>query len=180
MPSKELYGLNCMWFPSDEASVDIERFLLFKLYEGASKSFRIGRLERELQMVQLFATRYSCIAILWVSLVSFVAITLCVASERVFIVVYFVIDSDWKLLDIPSYMFFWSPSDYQTARTKRNGGRETEGFNFIDISPIFSSFFSAVRRVNSNIDTKSNFPTSIYSIMFLFLIWHYELFAWRT
>jgi hypothetical protein len=40
------------------------------------KSFRTGRLERELQMVQLSATLCSCIAILWVSLVSFVAITL--------------------------------------------------------------------------------------------------------
>jgi hypothetical protein len=40
-------------------------------------------------MVQLSATRCSCIAILWVSLVNFAAITLCVASQRVFIV-YFV------------------------------------------------------------------------------------------
>jgi hypothetical protein len=37
--------------------------------------------------------------------VSFAAITLCVASQRVFvIVVYFVIDSVRKLLDTPSYM----------------------------------------------------------------------------
>jgi hypothetical protein len=46
--------------------------------------------------------------------VSFAAITLCVASQRVFIVavvvvviviviVYFVIDTAWKLLDTPSY-----------------------------------------------------------------------------
>jgi hypothetical protein len=49
-------------------------------YEGVSKSFRTGRLERELQMVELSATGRSCIAILWVSLVSFVAIILCVAS----------------------------------------------------------------------------------------------------
>jgi hypothetical protein len=54
-------------------------------------------------MVQLSATRCSYIAILCVSLVSFAAITLCVASLRVFIVVYFVIDSVRKLLDIPSY-----------------------------------------------------------------------------
>jgi hypothetical protein len=40
---------------------------------SVSKSFRTGRLERELQMVQLSATRCSCIAILWVSLVSFAA-----------------------------------------------------------------------------------------------------------
>jgi hypothetical protein len=49
---------------------------------GVSKSFRTGRLERELQMLQLSATRCSCIAILWVSLVSFAAITLCVTSQR--------------------------------------------------------------------------------------------------
>jgi hypothetical protein len=56
-------------------------------------------LELELQMVQLSATRCSCIAILWVSLVSFAAITLCVTSQRVLIVVsvYFVIDSVRKL-----------------------------------------------------------------------------------
>jgi hypothetical protein len=38
--------------------------------------------------------------------VSFAAITLCVASQRVF--VYFVIDSVRKLLDTPSYAFFFS------------------------------------------------------------------------
>jgi hypothetical protein len=54
-------------------------------------------------MVQLSATRCSYIAILCVSLVSFAAIILCVASQRVFIVVYFVIDSVRKLLDTPSY-----------------------------------------------------------------------------
>jgi hypothetical protein len=55
-------------------------------------------------MVQLSVTRCSGIAILSVSLVSFAAITLCVASQRVFIVaVYFVIDSVRKLLVTPSY-----------------------------------------------------------------------------
>jgi len=33
-------------------------------YEGVSKSFRTGCLERELQMMQLSAARCSCIAIL--------------------------------------------------------------------------------------------------------------------
>jgi hypothetical protein len=76
------------------------------IQEGVSRSFRTGRLERELQMVPLSATRCSCIAILWVSLVSFAVITLCVPSQRVFIVpvVYFVIDSVQKLLNIPSYV----------------------------------------------------------------------------
>jgi hypothetical protein len=54
-------------------------------------------------MVQLSATRCSCIGIVWVSLVSFGAITLCVASSRVFIfVVYFFIDSVRKLLSTPT------------------------------------------------------------------------------
>jgi hypothetical protein len=35
--------------------------------------------------------------------VSFAAITLCIASQRVFIVVYFVIDLVRKLLDTPAY-----------------------------------------------------------------------------
>jgi hypothetical protein len=61
-------------------------YRLHTLYEGVSKGFRTGRLERELQMVKPSATRCSCIAILWVSLVSFAAITLCVASQRVFVV----------------------------------------------------------------------------------------------
>jgi hypothetical protein len=74
-----------------------------KVYMGVTKSFRTGRLERELQMVQLSAIRCSCIAVLWMSLVSSAAITLCVSSQRVFIVVYFVIDSVRKLLDTSSY-----------------------------------------------------------------------------
>jgi hypothetical protein len=57
-----------------------------KTYEGVSKSFRTGLLERELQMVQLSATKCICIAILWVSLLSFAAITFYVASQRLFIV----------------------------------------------------------------------------------------------
>jgi hypothetical protein len=37
---------------------------LLELYEGVSKSFRTGRLERELRTVQLSASSCSCIAIL--------------------------------------------------------------------------------------------------------------------
>jgi hypothetical protein len=79
---------------------------LFCLYEGVSKSFRTGCQAQDLQMVQLSATRCSCIAILLVSLVSFAPITRCVASQRVFFVVvfvYFVIDSVRKLLDTLLY-----------------------------------------------------------------------------
>jgi hypothetical protein len=74
------------------------------VYEVVSKTFRIGRLERELQMVQLSSTRCSSIAIFLVSLMSFATITLRVASLRVFIFVYFVIVSVRKLLDTPSYV----------------------------------------------------------------------------
>jgi hypothetical protein len=73
--------------------------------KGVSKSFRSGHLERELQMTQFFDTKCSCIAILWVSLVSFVAIILCVASQRAMpkVRIYFIIDSVRKLLDGHSY-----------------------------------------------------------------------------
>jgi hypothetical protein len=70
-------------------------------YEGVYKSYRTDRLE--LELVQLSATRCSCIAILWVSVVGLAAITLCVASQRVFVVC-FVIESVWKLLDTSSYL----------------------------------------------------------------------------
>jgi hypothetical protein len=72
-------------------------------YKGIYQSFQTGCLEQELQMVQLSAIICSCIAILWVSLVSFVTINLCVASQQVFIIViYFVINSVWKLLGTSS------------------------------------------------------------------------------
>jgi hypothetical protein len=63
----------------------------WQIYEGVSKSFRTGRLERELQMAKLSAIRCSFIAILWVSLVRFVAITLCIASQWVFIIIIIII-----------------------------------------------------------------------------------------
>jgi hypothetical protein len=90
-------------------------------YECVSKTFRTGRLERELQMVQLSTTRCSCIAILWVSLVSFAAITLRVASQRVFIV-YFDIDSAQKILDTPSYLSVYGcESVWEQRRISRPG-----------------------------------------------------------
>jgi hypothetical protein len=39
---------------------------IFQLYKGVSKSIWTGCLERELQMVQLSATRCNYITILWV------------------------------------------------------------------------------------------------------------------
>jgi hypothetical protein len=83
-------------------------------YAGVSKSFRTGLLKRELQMVKFSATRCSCNAILWVSLVSFAVLTPCVASQRVIpkVSVHFVIESVRKLLDTPSYS---SPLTYPVS-----------------------------------------------------------------
>jgi len=77
-------------------------------YECVSKSYRTGRLERELQMVKLSSTRCSCIAILWVSLVSFNAITLCVASHLGFTVVsvYFVMTQSGNFWIHPRTYYF--------------------------------------------------------------------------
>jgi hypothetical protein len=78
--------------------------ILPEQYESVSKSFGTGGPEREQQMVHISANRCSCIAISWVSLMSFTATTLCVAFQRVFIVVvYFVTGSVRKLLDTTSY-----------------------------------------------------------------------------
>jgi hypothetical protein len=99
-------------------------------YEGVSKSFRTDRLERILQMIELSATRCSCIAILWASLVSSAALTLCVASQRLIpkVSIYFVIDSVRKLLDTPSY--FWGPTDGRPSSfrfTTRSDGDLKQG-----------------------------------------------------
>jgi hypothetical protein len=88
--------------------------LMFSSYEVVSKSFRTGRSERELQMVQLSATRCSCIAILLGTVVSFAAISsvlllnefsllLLLLLLLFVVVVYFVIDSVRENLDTPSY-----------------------------------------------------------------------------
>jgi len=82
---------------------EFPRHILGYINEDVSKSFRTGLLARELQMVQRSTTRCSCIAILWVGLVSFATIIICVAFQQVFIIIYFVIGSVRKLLDTPSY-----------------------------------------------------------------------------
>jgi hypothetical protein len=81
------------------------------VYEGVSRSFRTGRLEQELQILHLSSTMCCCIVSLWVSLASFAAITLCVASQRVFIVVYFVMTQSgnfWIHPRIPKWAHFYT------------------------------------------------------------------------
>jgi hypothetical protein len=53
------YPLRCLRLPPVEYHCSE-----VQLYDGVSKSFRTARLERELQMVQLSATRCNYIAIL--------------------------------------------------------------------------------------------------------------------
>jgi hypothetical protein len=83
--SRFLWNPNFLYHVDKTLPVDPN---LSQIFEVVSKSFRTGRLERELQMIQLSATRCSYIAILWVSLVSFTSIILWVASQQVSIVVF--------------------------------------------------------------------------------------------
>jgi hypothetical protein len=75
----------------------------------------------------------SCTAILWVSLVSFAAITFCFASQRVFIfvVVYFVIDSVRKLLDSPSY----TRTEIRPTGRRRHAERQWAASTIISLLP---------------------------------------------
>jgi len=95
----------CQSGASEQTGILNTSRLYLTIYEGVSKSFWTSFLEWELPTIQLSATWSSCIAILWVSVVSFDAVTLWVASQRVFIVVCFVIDSVQELLDTPSYFY---------------------------------------------------------------------------
>jgi hypothetical protein len=70
-----------------------------------------------MQMVQPSATRYSCITIFLVGLVSFAIVTLCVASQLVIpkVSIYFIIDSVKKLLHTPSCVCDLCPSVISAA-----------------------------------------------------------------
>jgi hypothetical protein len=72
-------------------------------------------------MVKLSATRFSYIAVLRVSLVSFADITFCIASQQVFIVVvYFVIEPVRKLLNTHSYSSLEDETYGRTEGEKRS------------------------------------------------------------
>jgi hypothetical protein len=78
----QIFSAPCSQTPSYITTFNnVFLYILILTYEGVSKSFWTDRLGRELQMAQLSAIRCSGIAILWVSLVSFAAITICIASR---------------------------------------------------------------------------------------------------
>jgi hypothetical protein len=85
--------------PTFSATVALREWVV----RGCIRKFPDWTTGARTQMVQFSATRCRCIDILWVSLLSFAAVTLCVASQRVFVVVYFIIDSVRKLIDTFSY-----------------------------------------------------------------------------
>jgi len=92
------YNIILLFLPSGHVPKGFQR----ESYEGVSRSFRTGRQERDLQMIQLSANKCSFIAILWDSLVSFAAIILFVASQRVFtFIVYFLPTQSWNVLIHP-------------------------------------------------------------------------------
>jgi hypothetical protein len=77
LATREVVCINALFVPYFQAQNDgqglissqyaiqeIITFILVLFYAGVSKSFRTGRLERELQMIKLSATRCSCIVIL--------------------------------------------------------------------------------------------------------------------
>jgi len=77
------------------------------------KVSRLAAWSQNCQWYQLSATRCSFIAVLRVSLVSFAAITLCVASQRVFSVVslYFVMTQSGNFwIHPPTYQNAWNLS----------------------------------------------------------------------
>jgi len=68
--------------------------------------------------------------------VSFATITLCVASQRVFVVVYFVIDSVRKLLDTHAYCF---PVDDTCTCTRP----------VLQMLPLISTLYDSHQRLSS-------------------------------
>jgi len=103
-------------------------------------------------MVQFSANTCSCIASLWVSLVSFAAMTLCIVSQWVFIVVYFLIDSVRELLDTPSYTWMISfPSLLKGLNRKlKFWYSETEIILVVHIK-LPRSWFSELKRRNLSV-----------------------------
>jgi len=95
------------------------------VYKGVSKKFPGWPPGVRTENGTALCHQCNYITILWVNLVSFATITLCIASQLVFIVVaavYFVIDSVQKLLDtpLPTFIVHWTDStDFDNVRTKK-------------------------------------------------------------
>jgi hypothetical protein len=99
-----LLPCRCYWWKLKSAKV---------MYRGVSKRFCTS------------ATRCSCIAILWVSLVSFSTIILCVASQQVFVVVI----SLWLSPETFGYTLIHNKMTIHLLVQKSSGEWHTHGHN---------------------------------------------------
>jgi len=118
---------------------------------------------------------------LWVSLVNFAAITFCVASQRVLVVVvvYSVIDSVRKLLDKPSYTSQICASEcYSWYYSCGNASKlYCEGIRFQSLPwhrlSLFSSWFSFVPpgkfRYVTLKQTITPSSTTVYNCYYIFI-----------
>jgi hypothetical protein len=120
------------------------------------------------------ATMYSCIAILWVSLVSFAATNLCVASQRVFmfvaVVVYFVMDTVRKLLDTASYL----DSRFEVFTAVKSRG--ILGSDAVYRCGRIQTFRRAILRLSSDFTLKivSVWPSETF-VSYRNTTWHHNL-----
>jgi hypothetical protein len=123
-------------------------------------------------MVQLSATRCSCIAILWVSLVSFAAITLCVASQQVFIVVsvYFVMTQSGNFWILPRtgstqqvFVSVGSETELAPSKTKLCPSQK-----FVDRSDSLNGGMTRCRQPSMKFKTGNSFSNRyLHNITFL-------------
>jgi hypothetical protein len=124
-----------------------------RIYERVYKSFRTGRLERELQMVQLSATRCSLYRYSVSQSSEFRRHNpLCCFSTSVYCC-YFVIDSVRKLLDTPSYYWaeFFAEADNRSASQAIPAFYRTRRFIMVFVTARFTPLH----------------PTSVISILIL-------------
>jgi hypothetical protein len=155
-------------------------------------------------MVQLSATRCSCIAILWFSLVNFAVVTLCVASQQVFIVVtvYFVIDSVRKFWIHPRitylykagflFLFYkdwtlWSPSNTHKLNWSStsgvlsihfsNGSMRTRAFCFRSCLPLHS--ISMSQPIKWSFLCQRCLEFEVFCLFLHYLIFLLSYSAWR-
>jgi len=115
--------------------------------------------------------------------VSFAAITLCVASQRVFslvvfvVAVYFFIDSVRKLLDTPSYRLthgqdIFKKEESKKAKNDEGQGEEEDAEEFILAAEIFRYTYTTTTTTttttnnNNNNNNNSNNNTVLFTSIF--------------
>jgi hypothetical protein len=98
--------------------------------------------------------------------VSFAAITLCVASKRAFIVVYFVIESVRQLLDTPLYMIM---PRHPNSGQNQNVGIANESFENVPKVEYLETTLTNQKDVRVEIKNRLNSGNSCYHAVQNFL-----------